>query len=250
MSVTPFSSYTASLFGMQSKVGVQVKPVLPAQVTVSATPRSNVASSAPASAGGTGTYESYKDPEFLRDPAAAIAKSEAAMAAWEAKEQQFEQENGFRRKVNSMALGSYAQAQSGRFGTPSFSNASEAAEYLSNMVGGMTSNAGTVKYSSIKAQSLAKPEVAATYGEAETRQRLAMHADSQKAAEMDLFVQNATLTKAFNISGPIYNQEGSTISFVAQDFTFSGRAIARLSKDGSLTILGPDGQPAGVDRRV
>lgn len=48
--------------------------------------------------------------------------------------------------------------------------------------------------------------------------------------------------------GPIYSQDGGTVSFVAQDFTFGGNAIARLSEDGTLIRLGADGQPAGVDR--
>lgn len=248
LSVTPFRGYTASLFGMQSKVGVQAAPAPPAQVSVSTSPRSNLASSP--SAGGSGGYEAYKDPEFVRDPAAAIAKSEAAFAAWEAKEQQFEQDNGFRRKVNSMTLGSYAQAQSGNFGGPSFKNADEAAEYLASTVGSMSANASTIRFSSIQAQSLAKPEVADFYGEVKTRQLGAMYADSQKAAEMDLFVRNAVLAKAFATSGPIYSQDGGEVTFVAQDFTFDGKAIARLSEDGSLIRLGADGQPPGVNKRV
>lgn len=248
MSVTPFRSYTASLFGMQSKVGVQAAPAPPTQGAVSTSPRSNVASSP--SAGGSGGYEAYKDAEFVRDPAAAIAKSEAAFAAWEAKEQQFEQDNGFRRKVNSMTLGSYAQAQSGNFGVPSFKNADEATEYLASTVGSMSADASTIRFSSIQAQSLAKPEVAAAYGDAKTGQLLAMHVDSQKAAEMDLFVRNAVLAKAFGTSGPIYTQEGGKVTFVAQDFTLEGKAFARLSEDGSLIRLSADGQPAGVDRRV
>lgn len=248
MSVTPFRSYTASLFGIQSKVGVQAAPAPPAQGAVATSPRSNVASSP--SAGGSGGYEAYKDPEFVRDPAAAIAKSEAAAAAREAKEQQFEQENGFRRKVNEGALGAYARAQSGNFGVPSFKDAGEAAEYLEYLVSGMRSNASTIKFSSVLAQSLAKPEVSAFYGEVKTEQLRAEYADSQKAAEMDIFVLKAVLSKAFSTSGPIYSQEGGKVSFVAQDFTFGGKAIARLSEDGSLTRLGAYGQPAGVDRRV
>lgn len=248
LSLTPFRSYTASLFGMQPKVGVQGAQAQPAQVAVSTSPRSNVASSP--SAGSSGGYEAYKDAEFVRDPAAAIAKSEAAFAAREAKEQQFEQENGFRRKVNEGAVGAYAKAQSGNFGVPSFKTASEATEYLAHLVGGMTSNASVIKSSSFEAQSLAKPEVVAFYGDAKTGQLRAKYADSQKAAEMDLFVLNAVLSKAFNTPGPIYSQDGGTVSFVAQDFTFGGKAIARLSEDGSLTRLGADGQPTGVDRRV
>lgn len=233
---------------MQPKVSVQAAPVLPAQNTVSTSSRANVALSP--FAGGSGGYEAYKDPEFIRDPAAAIAKSEAAFAAWDAKEQQFEQENGFRRKVNSMALGSYAQAQSGNFAVPSFKTASEATEYLEYLVSGMRSNASTIKSSSFEAQSLAKPEVAAFYGEVNTGQLRAKYADSQKAAEMDLFVLNAVLSKAFSTTGPIYSQEGGKVSFVAQDFTFGGKSIARLSEDGFLTRLGADGLPAGVDRRI
>ena len=248
LSLTPFRSYTTSLFGMQPKLGAQPAPAQPAQVAVSTSPRSNVVS--PPSPGGSGGYEAYKDPEFVGDPAAAIAKSEAAFAAWEAKEQQFEQDNGFRRKVNSMTLGSYAQAQSGNFGVPSFKNADEAAEYLARTVGSMSADASTIRLSSIQAESLAKPEVAAAYGDTKTGQLRAMYADSRKAAEMDLFVRNAVLAKAFGTSGPIYSQEGGTVSFVAQDFNFGGKAIARLSEDGSLTRLGADGEPTGVDRRV
>ena len=67
---------------------------------------------------------------------------------------------------------------------------------------------------------------------------------------MDLFVLNAVLSKAFSTTGPIYSQEGGKVSFVAQDFTFGGKSIARLSEDGFLTRLGADGLPAGVDRRI
>ena len=248
LSLTPFRSYTTSLFGMQPKLGVQAAPAPPAQVSVSTSPRSNVASSP--FVGGSGGYEAYKDPEFIRDPAAAIAKSEAAFAAWDAKEQQFEQENGFRRKVNEGALGAYAKAQSGNFGVPSFGTAEEATEYLAHLVGSMTSNASVIKSSSFEAQSLAKPDVAAFYGEVKAGQLRAKYADSQKAAEMDLFVLNAVLSKAFSTTGPIYSQEGGKVSFVAQNFTFGGKAIARLSEDGSLIRLGADGQPAGVNKRV
>ena len=114
----------------------------------------------------------------------------------------------------------------------------------------MRSNASTIKSSSFEAQSLAKPEVAAFYGEVNTGQLRAKYADSQKAAEMDLFVLNAVLSKAFSTTGPIYSQEGGKVSFVAQDFTFGGKSIARLSEDGFLTRLGADGLPAGVDRRI
>lgn len=248
LSVTPFRGYTASLFGMQSKVGVQAAPAPPAQVAVSTSPRSNVVS--PPSPGGSGGYEAYKDPEFVRDPAAAIAKSEAAFAAWEAKEQQFEQDNGFRRKVNSMALGSYAQAQSGNFGVPSFGTADEAAEYLEYIISSMRSNASMIASSSFEAQSLTKPEVVAAYGELKTGQLRAKYADSKKAAEMDMFVLKSVLSKAFDTSGPNYIQDGTKVRFVAQDFTFGGKAIARLSEDGSLIRLGADGQPAGVNKRV
>lgn len=248
MLATSFRSYTASLFGMQTRLGVQAAPVLPAQVSVSTTPSSHVTLSP--FAGGSSGYEAYKDPEFMRDPAASLAKAEAAFAAWEAKEQQFEQENGFRRKVNEGALGSYAKAQSGNFGVPAFRDAGEAAEYLEYLVSSMTSNASTIRFSAFEAQSLAKPEVAAYYGEVKTGQLRAKYADSQKAAEMDLFVLNAVLSKAFGAFGPIYRQEGGNITFVEQDFTFDGTVIARLSEDGSLTKLDKDGQPSRLDRRL
>ena len=179
----------------------------------------------------------------MRDPAAAIA-------AWDAKEIKFEQENGFRRKVNEGTLGFYAKAQSGNFGVPSFKTAREATEYLAHLVGSMTSNASIIASSSFEAQSLAKPEVAAFYGEIKTGQLRAKYADSQKAAEMDMFVLNAVMKKAFGTAGPITNQHGGAVSFVTQDFTFGGQPIARLSADGTLTRLGADGQPASIDRRV
>ena len=248
--ITPFRSYTASLFGVQSPVMADRKLIqaTPTEVPIAARPATVATTSS--AVGGSGGYEAYKDPEFIRDPAAAIAKSEAKMAAWEAKELKFEQENGFRRKVNEGALGSYAQAKSGNFGVPSFKDAGEAAEYMKYLVSGMRSNASTIKSSSFEAQSLAKPEVAAFYGEVKTGQLRAKYADSQKAAEMDLFVLKAVLSKAFSTSVPIYHQEGGNVAFVAQDFTFGGKAIARLSEDGSLMRLGADGQPAGVDKRM
>lgn len=114
----------------------------------------------------------------------------------------------------------------------------------------MTSNASTIKSGSFEAQSLAKPEVAAFYGGVKTGQLRAMHADNQKAAEMDLFVLNAVVSKAFNTSGPIYSQQGSKVTFVARDFSFGGKAIARLYENGSLSRLNAEGQPITTDRRV
>lgn len=244
-SITPFKSYTVGLFkgaGGAQPQAMQIK--LPAQSKLPS------AQSAPLVVTQGEALGVGDEPQWVRDGRESLAKAEAAFAAREAKEQKFEQENGFRRKVNEGALGAYAKAQSGNFGVPSFKDADEATEYLASMVGSMTSNASTIKFSSFEAQSLAKPEVAAFYGEVKTGQLRSMYADSQKAAEMDLFVLNAVLSKAFGSSGPIYTQEGGNVTFAAQDFTFGGKAIARLSEDGSLTRLGADGQPAGVDRRV
>ncbi len=246
--ITPFKGYTAGLFmaagGAQPRV-LQVKsPVLPVQ------PKPLSVQSAPPAV-TRGEASGVDDvPQTVKDARESLAKAEAAMAEWQANEDKFEQENGFRRKVNSMALGSYAQAQSGNFGVPAFKDAAEATEYLAHLVGSMRSNAGEIKFSSRDAQSLAKPEVAAAYGEVKTGQLRAMYADSQKAAEMDLFVVNAVVSKAFETSGPIYTQVGGTVTFVAQDFSFEGKAIARLSEDGVLTRLGANGQPIGVDKRV
>jgi hypothetical protein len=78
----------------------------------------------------------------------------------------------------------------------------------------------------------------------------AEYGDGRKAAEMDLFVLNAVLTRAFGLSGPVTRQDGGTVSFVAQDLAWNRRSIARLSEDGVLTPLGPDGQPAPMDPRV
>jgi len=139
--------------------------------------------------------------------------------------------------VNSMALGAYAQAQSGRFGVPSFHTADEAADCLEYLVGSMGANASTIRFSTIQADSLARPEVAAAYGDVRTGQLLAMHVDQRKAAEMDLFILNAALNKAFGTSGPVTRQDGGTVSFVAQDFSFQGRAFARLSEQGIVTRL-------------
>lgn len=108
--ITPFKSHTGSLFGVAHKPQadrIQVQVV----AAVAPSPRTSVAATSPSATSiGNASSDVYKDPEFMKDPAAAIARSEADFAAWEAKEQQFEQENGFRRKVNSMALGSYAKA--------------------------------------------------------------------------------------------------------------------------------------------
>ena len=246
--IFPFKGYMAGLFNRPSKAALPVAPP-PRQNTAVPAPAAPQRS-APIANSGLGGYEAYKDPEFVRDARAAIARSEAAMAVWEAGEAKFEQENGFRRKVNSMALGSYAQAQSGNFGVPSFSSADEAAEYMEYLVSSMTSNASTIKSSAFEAQSLARPEVAAFYGEVKTGQLLARYADSQKAAEMDMFVLNAVFAKTFGTANPITSQQGGEVSFKAQDFSFGGKAIARLSEDGTLTRLIAPGDPSGIDRRV
>ncbi|MCB6178448.1 hypothetical protein LHP98_09925 [Rhodobacter sp. Har01] len=246
VTVSPFKSYTAGLFGLPSKVNGPAQTAPSAAAAMSSAQRSATTTIRSSSHNDFGGYEAYKDPEFVRDPAAAIAKSEAAMAVWEAGELKFEQENGFRRKVNSMALGAYAHAQSGRFGVPSFRAADEAADYLESLVGSMGANASTIRFSTIQADSLARPEVAAAYGEVKTEQLLAMHADQHKAAEMDLFVLNAVLSKAFGTSGPVTRQDGGKVSFVAQEFSFQGKTYARLSEDGVVTRL----DTAGLDQRL
>lgn len=247
-SITPFKSYTVGLF--KGAGGSQLQALQSKSTALPAQPKLPPVQSAPpvvtqGEARGVGD-----EPQWVRDGRDSLAKAEAAFAAREAKEQQFEQENGFRRKVNEGALGAYAKAQSGNFAVPSFGTADEAAAYLEYLVSSMRSNASIIKSSSFEAQSLGKPEVAAFYGDVKTGQLSAMYADSQKAAEMDLFVLKAVLSKTFSTSGPTYSQEGGKVSFVAQDFAFGGKAIARLSEDGFLTRLGADGQPAGVDRRV
>lgn len=51
------------------------------------------------------------------------------MAKWEGGEAAFEAQNGFRRKVNSMTLGSHARALSGSFGVPAYASAGSDADY-------------------------------------------------------------------------------------------------------------------------
>nr|MCU0909756.1 hypothetical protein [Paracoccaceae bacterium] len=185
LSVTPFKSYTASLFGMPPRAtspAAVPAPAIPPPSVPAATPPVRVAST-PSPAG----YEAYKDPDFVRDPAAAIARSEAAFARWDAGEAAFEAANGFRRKVNSMTLGSYAKAQSGNFGVPAFASADRAAECAEYIVSSMRSNASTIRFNTTLADSLARPEVAAQHGEKRTAQLNAEYADGRKAAEMDLF---------------------------------------------------------------
>jgi hypothetical protein len=248
LSVTPFKSYTASLVGMApratSPAGVPAAATTPPSVPP-AVPPPRVAST-PSPTG----YEAYKDPDFVRDPSAAIARSEAAFARWDAGEVAFEAANGFRHKVNSMALGAYAKAQSGNFGVPAFASADRAAEYAEYIVSSMRSNASTIRINTVLADSLARPDVAAHHGEKRTAQMNAEYADGRKAAEMDLFVLNAVLTRAFGLSGPVTRQDGGTVSFVAQDIAWNGRSLVRLSEDGVLTPLDPDGQPASVDQRA
>lgn len=127
--------------------------------------------------------------------------------------------------MNEGAIGTYAKAQSGNFGFPSFKDAGEATEYLAHLVGSLTSNASIIKSSAFEAQSLARPEVAAFYGQVKTGQMRAKHADSQKAAEMDLFVLKAVLAKAFDASGPIYSQQGGNLSFAARGSALVARRL-------------------------
>lgn len=255
--ITPFKAHTLALFKAapaMPQLSLPVKPAaLPAKPVV---PSPQLASVAVTPANPTGVEEPSPEEKAFRE---SIAKSEAAMAVWEAGEQKFEQENGFRRLVNSMALGSYAQAKSGNFGAPSFGTADEAAEYLGYLVGRMGSNVDRVQFAVGNTEYLARPEVAAARGEVATGQLRAKFADEKLASEMDLYVLNAVLTRAFGTSGALYAQDSTgRISFVAQDVTFEGKPLARLSADGFLTRLAPDGTPltppetppAGIDRRI
>jgi hypothetical protein len=124
-----------------------------------------------------------------------------------------------------MTLGSYAKAQSGNFGVPAFASADRFAEYARYIASSMRSNASTIRVNTTLA-------------------------DGRKAAENDLFVLNAALTRVFGLTGPVTRQDGGTVSFVAQDIAWNGRFIVRLSEDGMLTPLGPDGQPAPVGQRA
>jgi hypothetical protein len=255
VSMSPFKSYTASLFGAQPKMGVQVKLTPPAQmapqptapkfVTPSAQTPSGV--SAADNAGSVGGL----DPEFLRDPWASLKKSMAAMEEWEAKEKQFEQENGFRRKVNSMAIGLYETAKAGNLVIPSYSSTDAASEDLAKFVGAMRTHSFTINHGLTATEYYQRPENTRKIGEQKTNQGLAELADSMLAADMDLFVLNTLVTKAFNLSESIYTKDDAgRVTFKAQDFMLEGKAFARMSEDGVIARLGADGQPMGVDRRV
>lgn len=244
VTITPFAAHLPSLFRGQSTPAPTSAVLAPTTVV-----RPHPAS-APSPSAGSGGHEAYKDPEWVRDAAASIARSEAEMAKWQANEDRFAQENGFARKVNSMTLGSYAKAQSGNFGVPSFSDLSEAATYLEHLVGSMRSNASTIASALVEANSLTKPEVQAHYGPVRTGQLQAMYADHQKAAEMDLFVLNAVISRTFGTAGRIYDQSGSGVVFREMTFAWNGMDFARMSTVGELTLLSPEGQPIRLNARV
>ena len=90
----------------------------------------------------------------------------------------------------------------------------------------------------------------ASMSELQLQQQTARFADHIKAQEMESFVINAVVTRSLGLSEPIYKIENNRMTFVAQDFQFDGETRIRLSEDGRVALINPDGTPAKLNLRA
>lgn len=175
------------------------------------------------------------------------------MAKWDATEAAFETKNGYRRLVNSMLEGSYAQAQSGWFGAANLTSKQDAtdfaAQYLYNFQGMLNdinrSGAGDVTVGGAFSEVIpAQPDAAATkVYEAKAKDYL----DSRR---MTLFTEAAYVAKSLGITTPLYSVQDGQLRLNAMDIEYDGKPIIRITQDGSVSKLNEQGEAVTLDRWV
>lgn len=204
----------------------------------------------------------YKEPAFVKDSNAAIAASEAAFEKWEANEQKFEAENGFRRQAHSGIVGMYAHAQTGRFGTALITTRKDMNDHLDRFISGFVRDVDLINQSggSLKVGDAYAGPVPQGLDDKATAVFLAKSQDNLEARRMTLFAETAYVAKSLGLSRPVVTQKDGVVSFHEQDIALNGKPFARISADGSLTLLAPNPEPArpdpadlytpSVDRRI
>jgi hypothetical protein len=205
----------------------------------------------------------YKEPAFVKDSNASIAASEAAFEKWEANEQKFEAENGFRRQAHSGVIGMYAHAQTGRFGTALINTRKDMNDHLDRFISGFVRDVELINQSgggSLKVGDAYAGPVPKGLDDKATAVFLAKSQDNLEARRMTLFAETAYVAKSLGLSQPVVTQKDGRVSFNEQDIALNGKPFARISADGSLTLLAPNPDPArpdpadlytpSVDRRI
>lgn len=256
--LSPFNSTTAALFGQPaSAVRTDAATALKAAALKSAALKAAEAEAALLRAntphttaqGGNDSFDVYKNPEFLKDPAAAIAKSEAAMENWEANEQKFQADNGFRREANSMILGMYAHAKTGHFGTAAINTRKDMNDLFDRFFSGFQSDVAFINKSG------GRLTVSDTYAGPidkglDARATVAFQAERQDhldARRMTLYAETAYVAKSLGLSQPVVTEQNGKVSFTEQDITFQGKPFARIDAGGNLTLLAANPDPAHPD---
>lgn len=189
------------------------------------------------------------DANLVRITPESIAAAEAAVAKWEAGEQKFEQDNGFRREANSMIKGMYAQAKTGQFGTALVNTRTDMNDLVDRFFTGFQSDVTFIN------QSGGDLTVGATYrgpidkglDAQATAVFQAERQDHLDARRMTLFAETAYVTKSLGLSKPLVSQNDGQVTFSEQDITLNGKAFAHIRTDGSLTRLSPNIAPNHPD---
>ncbi|TNC44248.1 hypothetical protein FHG66_20680 [Rubellimicrobium rubrum] len=174
---------------------------------------------------------------------AKLAKAEAEMAIWEAKEQAFEKENGFRRQVNSMLQGAYAHAVSGRGGESSFQSHKEAQDFASAKVSSVW---GQLVTANRNTNGLATPRFVAGTAEMEgirVDQAEAMLKDGQQAAQMNMLIEGMMLNKSLEVSGgPLYAKQDGYYHMNNVEVRYGGKLVLTVEEHGGkITLYDEDG---------
>ena len=251
-SISGLHANTAALFAAQSKAAkpnanaalqaaVQKAVELKAAELKAMAARSSAASPAPAQ-----NYWEQYSPESL-------AAAEAAFEKWEAGEQQFAAENGFRRLVNSGLLGMYAHAKTGVFGTAQIANRTDLNDLLGRFFTGFQSDVAHINQNGGGSLTVGGPfqgYVEKGLGERGTAVFIARSQDYLDARRITLYAETAYVQKSLGLSQPIVTERDGKVSFTEQTILLHGKAFAKIGTDGGLTLLAgnPDARhPDPVD---
>ena len=197
----------------------------------------------------SGSLPAEQQPAWVQAGRDSIAASEAAFAQWESGEQNLAAKNGFRREANSMILGMYAKAQTGQFGTAAITTRKDMNDHLDRFISGFIRDVALINQSggslTVGAADQSVPpkglDPAAT---AIAQAKAQDHLDTRR---MTLFAETAYVRKSLGLSQPVVTQSDGLVSFTEQDIALNGTPFARISADGSLTLLAQNTDPAHPD---
>ncbi|TNC44249.1 hypothetical protein FHG66_20685 [Rubellimicrobium rubrum] len=174
---------------------------------------------------------------------AKMAKARAEMETWEAGEQAFEKENGFRRQVNAPLQNLYNEALSGQLRPNSFQSHQEAQDYASGVVAGVWGNLVT---SNSDTKTLATPawiDQMAKNRDLTTGQMTAKLEDDRKAAQMNMLIEGVILNKSLEVSGgPLYAKQDGYYHMNNVEVRYGGKLVLTVEEHGGkITLFNEDG---------